>query len=604
MEIRNVAIIAHVDHGKTTLVDQILRQCHVFRQGQQVRERFLDSLDLERERGITITAKNFAVTYRNVRINLIDTPGHADFGGEVERVLKMADGVLLLVDAFEGPMPQTRFVLQKALHLNLKPVVVINKVDRPQARPHEVLDEVFSLFCELKATDAQLDFRGVYAAGREGWAVGEMEDERRDLSPLLDMIIEHVPAPRVQEGPLQLLIAAMDHSDYVGCIGIGRIVRGRLRAEDTVAVLKRDGSQEKALVKQLFVFDNLGRREVAEVECGDICAVVGMENVDIGDTLSDPEHMEPLPLISVDEPTLSMDFMINNGPFFGQDGRQVTSRQIRERLAREAERDVALRVEGTASSDTFKVSGRGILHLSILMENMRREGYEFMVGQPRVIYLEIGGRKAEPVEVLTVDVPRGYSGAVIEYAATRKGELVKMEQGETHTRMEFRIPSRGLIGFRSKMMRATGGEIVMHHRFFQYEYFKGSLPQRQTGSIISMAQGPAVAFALDALQDRGSFFVEPGDMLYAGQVIGERSKEGDLVVNAQRAKQLTNLRAAGADRKMRIAPAIKMSLEEALEHLNPDEYAEITPNHIRLRKSLLGEIARKRALKQARTSEE
>jgi GTP-binding protein len=603
MEIRNVAIIAHVDHGKTTLVDQILRQCHVFRRGQQVRERFLDSLDLERERGITITAKNFSVTYRGVRINLIDTPGHADFGGEVERVLKMADGVLLLVDAFEGPMPQTRFVLQKALHLNLKPVVVINKVDRPQSRPHEVLDEIFNLFCELKATDAQLDFRGVYAAGREGWAVGEIEDERRDLSPLLDMIIEHVPAPRVQEGPLQLLIAAMDHNDFVGRIGIGRIVRGRLGAEDIVAVLKRNGSREKTVVKQLFVFDNLGRREVAEVECGDICAVVGLENVDIGDTLSDPEHMEPLPLISVDEPTLSMDFMVNSGPFFGEDGRQVTSRQIRERLLREAERDVALRVEDTASSDTFKVSGRGILHLSILMENMRREGYEFMVGQPRVIYQEIGGRKAEPVEVLTVDVPREHSGAVIEYAATRKGELMKMEQSETHSRLEFRIPSRGLIGFRSKMMRAAGGEIVMHHRFFQYEYFKGSLPQRQTGSIISMARGAAVAFALDALQDRGSFFVEPGDVLYAGQIIGERNKEGDLVVNAQRAKQLTNLRAAGADRKMRIAPAIKMSLEETIEYLNPDEYAEITPNHIRLRKALLDETGRKRALKQTRISE-
>jgi GTP-binding protein len=604
MEIRNVAIIAHVDHGKTTLVDQILKQCHVFRQGQEVRERFLDSGDLERERGITITAKNFAVTYRDVRINLIDTPGHADFGGEVERVLKMADGVLLLVDAFEGPMPQTRFVLQKALHLNLKPVVVINKVDRPQARPHEVLDEVFELFCELKANDAQLDFRGVYAAGREGWAVGELEDERRDLSPLLDMIIEHVPAPLVQEGPLQLLIAAMDHSDYVGRIGIGRIVRGRLRSEDTVAVLKRNGGQEKTVVKQLFVFDNLGRREVAEVECGDICAVVGLENVDIGDTLSDPEHMEPLPLISVDEPTLSMDFMINTGPFFGQDGQQVTSRQIRERLMREAERDVALRVEDTASSDTFKVSGRGILHLSILMEKMRREGYEFMVGQPRVIYQEIGGRKAEPVEILTVDVPREYAGTVIEFAATRKGELVKMEPGETHTRLEFRVPSRGLIGFRSKMMRATGGEIVMHHRFFQYEYFKGSLPQRQTGSMISMAQGPAVAFALDALQDRGSFFVEPGDVLYTGQVIGERSKEGDLVVNAQKAKALTNIRAAGADRKMRIAPAVKMSLEEALEYLNPDEYAEITPNHIRLRKSVLDALARKRALKLTRISED
>ncbi|RPJ47267.1 MAG: translational GTPase TypA [Candidatus Latescibacterota bacterium] len=604
MEIRNVAIIAHVDHGKTTLVDQILRQCHVFRDGQEVRERFLDSGDLERERGITITAKNFAVSYRDVRINLIDTPGHADFGGEVERVLKMADGVLLLVDAFEGPMPQTRFVLQKALRLNLKPVVVINKVDRPNARPHEVLDEIFGLFCELQATDEQLDFRGVYAAGREGWAVGELEDPRQDLSPLLDMIVTHVPPPPVQEGPLQMLVAAMDHSDYVGRIGIGRIVRGRIRTKEVVAVLKRSGSRETTLVRQLFVFDNLGRREVDEVECGDICAVVGIENVEIGDTLSDPDVQEPLPLISVDEPTLSLDFMVNDGPYFGRDGKLVTSRQIRDRLHREADRDVALRVEDTGSADTFKVSGRGILHLSILMESMRREGYEFMVGQPRVIYREINGRKAEPVEVLTVDVPREHAGTIIEFAATRKGELVKMDQGDATARLEFHIPSRGLIGFRSKMMRATGGEAVMHHRFFQYEYFKGSLPQRQTGSIVSMAEGPAVPFALDGLQDRGTFFVEPGDVLYAGQVIGERNKEGDLLVNGQKAKQLTNIRAAGADRKMRIAPAVKMSLEEALEHLNADEYAELTPNHIRLRKAILNEHARKRSRKEALTTEQ
>ena len=600
LEIRNVAIIAHVDHGKTTLVDQILRQCHVFRQGQEVRERFLDSDDLERERGITITSKNFAIVYNDVRINLIDTPGHSDFGGEVERVLKMADGVLLLVDAFEGPMPQTRFVLQKALQLDLKPVVVINKVDRPNARPHEVLDEVFNLFCELEANDDQLDFCGVYAAGRDGWAVGELTEERRDLGPLLDMIIEHVPAPPVIEGPLQMLIAAMDHNDYVGRIGIGRVVRGSIGVEERVALLKRDGRSESAVVKQLFVFDNLGRREVDRVECGDICAVVGLEGVDIGDTLADRENPEPLPLITVDEPTLSMSFMVNNSPGYGKDGRFVTSRQIRDRLLREAERDVALLVEDTGSADTFQVSGRGILHLSILMENMRREGYEFLVGQPKVIFREIGGRKAEPVEVLTVDVPPDYAGAVIEFAATRKGELVKMEQGESLRRLEFHIPSRGLIGFRSKMMRATGGEIVMHHRFFQYEYFKGSLPQRQTGSILSMSDGPAVAFALDGLQDRGRFFIEPGDSLYAGQVIGERNKDGDLVVNAQKAKQLTNLRAAGSDRKMQIATAVKMSLEESLEHLNPDELVEVTPKHLRLRKALLSEIDRKRAAKQNR----
>jgi GTP-binding protein len=604
LEIRNVAIISHVDHGKTTLVDQILRQCHAFREGQQVRDRVMDSNDLERERGITITAKNFAVTFNGVHINLIDTPGHADFGGEVERVLKMADGVLLLVDSFEGPMPQTRFVLQKALQLQLKPLVVINKVDRPQSRPHEVLDEVFNLFCELNATDEQLDFRGVYASGREGWAVGELEDERKDLSPLLDMIVQQIPPPLVQAGPLQMLVAAMDHSDFVGRIGIGRIIRGQLASRDRVVLLKRDGSRVTTAVKQLFVFDNLGRREVSEVHCGNICAVVGLEDVDIGDTLADPEHPEPLPLIAVDEPTLTMNFMINDGPFFGQDGQLVTSRQLRERLMRETEKDVAIRVEDTASSDTFKVSGRGILHLSILMETMRREGYEFMVGQPRVIYREIDGRKAEPVEVLTVDVPTEHAGTVIEHAAARRGELVKMGKDEGHSRLEFRIPSRGLIGFRSRMLRATAGEIAMHHRFFQYEFFKGSIPQRQTGSIISMGQGAAVAFALDALQDRGYFFVGPGEMLFAGQIIGEHRKGDDLVVNAQKAKQLTNLRAAGSDRKMRLAPAVQMSLEEALEYIKSDEYVEVTPQHIRLRKSLLSEHDRKKALKRVMMTDE
>jgi GTP-binding protein len=419
MEIRNVAIIAHVDHGKTTLVDQILRQCDVFRAGQEVQERIMDSNDLERERGITITAKNFAVTYNGVRINLIDTPGHADFGGEVERVLKMADGVLLLVDAFEGPMPQTRFVLQKALQLDLKPVVVINKVDRPAARPDEVLDEIFHLFCELDATDEQLDFRGVYAAGRDGWAVGELEDERENLYPLLDMIVKHVPAPEVREGPLQMLVAAMDHSDYVGRIGIGRIIRGSLKAKDKVTIIKRDGSETASVVKRLYVFDNLTRTEVDRVDCGDICAVVGLDDVDIGDTLANPEHPDPLPLITVDEPTLSLNFMVNDSPFYGKDGKYVTSRQVRARLWQEAERDVALRVEDTASADTFKVSGRGILHMAILMETMRREGFEFMVGQPQVIYREIDGRKAEPVEVLNVDIPNELAGTVIEYASAR-----------------------------------------------------------------------------------------------------------------------------------------------------------------------------------------
>ena len=601
MQIRNVAIIAHVDHGKTTLVDQILRQCDVFRSNQEVAERVMDSNDLERERGITITSKNFSITYKDTRINLIDTPGHADFGGEVERVLKMADGVLLLVDAFEGTMPQTRFVLQKAMKLNLKPVVVINKVDRKNARPDEVLDEIFNLFVELDANDEQLDFRGVYAAGRDGWAVGELEDERVDLSPLLDMIVDHVPAPTIKEGPLQMLISAMDHSGYVGRIGVGRVERGTLKVKQPVVLCKRDGSQAKTQARQLYVFDNLGKKEVTEVQCGDICAVVGLDGVDIGDTLADALHPEALPLIAIDDPTLSMNFRPNDSPGYGQDGKYVTSRQVLERLHAESERDVALRVEETA--DAFKVSGRGILHLSILMENMRREGFEMMVGQPQVIYKEIGGKKAEPIEILNVDVPSELAGTVIEYAATRKGEMVNMEQRDLRTLLEFHIPSRGLIGFRSKMLRATAGEIVMHHRFHDYQYFKGSIPERTNGSIISLAAGKAVAFALDALQDRGMFFIEPGDVLYTGQIIGEYTRDEDLVVNAQKAKQLSNMRASGTDRKMRVAPPIKMSLEEALEYLNHDEYVEITPKTIRLRKSMLDENARKQAAKRLKLSD-
>lgn len=597
MNIRNVAIIAHVDHGKTTLVDQILRQCHVFRQGQEVRERFMDSNDLERERGITITSKNFAVTHHDVRINLIDTPGHADFGGEVERVLKMADGVLLLVDAFEGPMPQTRFVLQKALELHLKPVVLINKVDRDHARPEEVLDELLNLFIDLDADESQLDFPYVYASGRDGWATTALADPQVDLQPLLEMIIAHIPAPEIKTGPLQMLVTAMDHSDYVGRIGIGRIVRGELRTKEAVALLKRDGSQQQAVVQQLFVFDNLGRQEVATVGCGDICAVTGIPGVDIGDTIASLQDPEMLPLITVDEPTLTMTFMPNDSPYFGEDGTFVTSRQLRERLFKGAERDVALRVEETGSTDTYRVSGRGILHLSILMENMRREGYEFMAGQPQVIFKEIGGRKAEPIEVLSVDVPNAYTGAVIEYAGQRRGELRQMVQMESRTRLEFHIPSRGLIGFRSKMMRITSGEIVVNHRFLQYEYFKGAIPQRQSGSIISMANGSAVAFALDSLQDRGHFFIHPGEKVYQGQIIGEHCKEGDLVVNAQKAKKLTNMRAASADRKMKIAPPIKMSLEEALEYLNHDEYVEVTPKSLRLRKGVLDIHDRRRAEK-------
>ena len=600
MSIRNIAIIAHVDHGKTTLVDQVLKQCHIFREGQLVQERLLDSGDLERERGITIKSKNIAVPYGDVRINIIDTPGHSDFGGEVERVLKMADGVLLLVDAFEGPMPQTRFVLQKALQLHLKPIVVINKADRPNARPLEVHDEVLDLFIDLGANDDQLEFPGVYASGRDGWAIDELGDEPKDLTPLLDMIVKNIPAPPVEEGPVQMLVTSIDTSDYVGRIGIGRVFRGKLKNNAPVVMIKRDGTTTKEYIKQLFVFEGLGKVKVDEVACGDICAVVGLSNVEIGDTLADDEKPEPLPIIAMDEPTLTMSFMANTSPFFGQEGKYSTSRQLRERLFKEAERDMALRVEETTSADTYKISGRGILHLSILMENMRREGYELMVGQPRVIYKEIGGKKAEPVEILTVDVISHHAGTVIEYISGRKGEMIKMEQKDGRTRLEFHVPSRGLIGMRSRMLRATSGEIVMNHRFFQYEYFKGSIPQRQTGSIISMGTGEAIPFALDALQDRGRFFVEAGSKLYTGQVIGEHSKEGDLVVNAQKSKKLTNMRAAASDRGLKVAPSLKMSLEECLEYLNPDEFVEITPKSIRLRKSFLDENDRRRAEKDGR----
>ena len=604
MEIRNIAIIAHVDHGKTTLVDQILRQCRVFREGQEIRERVLDSNDLERERGITITSKNIAVTYHGVRINLVDTPGHADFGGEVERVLKMADGVLLLVDAFEGPMPQTRFVLQKALQLHLKPIVIINKVDRPGARPEEVLNEVFDMFVELDASDDQLNFPTLYGSGREGWAIRELGDERTDLVPLLDTVVDSIPAPPHDNGPLQLLITALDYSDYVGRIGIGRIFRGRLGTGEGVVQFHRDGSGTRATVKQLYVFDGLGRTEVDEVSCGDICAVVGLENVDIGDTLADPETPEPLPIIAIDEPTLTMNFMANSSPGYGREGKLVTSRQLRERLFKETVRDMALRVEPTASADTFRVSGRGILHLSILMETMRREGYEFMVGQPRVIFKTINGRKAEPVEVLTVDVAQEHAGTVIEYVAGRRGEMVNMDVGETRTRVEFHIPSRGLIGFRSTMLRATSGEIVVNHRFLQYEFFKGAIPERQTGSLVSMAAGPAAAFAIDALQDRGRFFIEPTQELYAGQIVGEHSREGDLLVNAQKSKKLTNMRAAGSDRNIKLPPPVKLSLEESLEYLNGDECVEITPRSIRLRKTILGEHERRKAERRTAKLEE
>ncbi|MFN2432044.1 MAG: translational GTPase TypA [Gemmatimonadota bacterium] len=598
-EIRNIAIIAHVDHGKTTLVDQLLRQGHLFRTNQVVAERFLDSNPLERERGITILSKNISIPFRGVKINLIDTPGHADFGGEVERVLKMADGVLLLVDAFEGPMPQTRFVLQKALALHLKPVVVINKVDRPDERGREVLEEIFDLFVELEADDDQLDFPTVYASGREGWATLEPRERGEDLTPLLETILGHVPAPPQPAGPVQMLVTTLDYSEYVGRIGIGRVFRGTL-SPGPVMLLKRDGSGAPAAVRQLFTFEGLERQPADRVVAGDLCAVVGVEGVNIGDTIADADQPEPLPLLAVDEPTVMMTFSVNNSPFYGREGRYVSSRHLAERLARELERDVALRVEPTHSPDTFRVSGRGILHLSILIETMRREGYELQVGQPKVIFKEIGGRKCEPVEVLTVDAPESYSGRVIEMVAQRRGELMSIEPRGAHTHLEFRVPSRGLIGLRSRMLLATSGEATMHHRFYEYEHFKGSVPERQSGALVSMGEGDAVAYALDALQDRGRFFVEPGDPVYTGQVVGETSKEGDIVVNVQKGKRLTNMRASGADKALRMAPPLRFSLEEALEYVNHDEMVEVTPKSIRLRKVLLDENARKRAKQAAR----
>ncbi|HQU73191.1 MAG TPA: translational GTPase TypA [Calditrichia bacterium] len=592
--LRNIAIIAHVDHGKTTLVDQMLKQSHIFRDNQVVQERFLDSNDLERERGITILSKNISIFYKNTKINLIDTPGHADFGGEVERVLKMADGVLLLVDAFEGVMPQTRFVLQKALRLHLKPIVVINKIDRADARADEVLEEVFDLFVELEADDDQLDFPTIYASGRDGWAVREEGQTSPDLEPLMDTIIESVPEPRIAEGTLQMQITALDYSEYVGRIGIGRVYRGTLEPRKKIAIIKRDGSIGTVEIKQVFTFEGLEKKESNAVHAGEICSVVGIEKIDIGDTLADRENPEPLPLIAIDEPTISMTMMVNNSPFFGKEGQYVTSRQLRDRLYREMESDVALRVEDTPSPDTFKVYGRGILHLSILIETMRREGYELQVGQPKVIYKEIDGRKAEPIESLVVDVPADLAGKVIEIVGQRRGEMISMEPKGSITHLEFHIPSRGLIGLRNRLLTVTSGEAVMHHRFYQYEFFRGSIPQRLNGALISMAEGPSTGYAIDSLQDRGRFFIPPGTLVYKGQVIGEHSKDNDIEVNVQKGKKLTNMRASGSDKALKVAPPTIFSLEEALEYINDDELVEVTPESIRLRKLYLDENDRKR----------
>ncbi|MCL6098548.1 MAG: translational GTPase TypA [Bacteroidetes bacterium] len=593
-EIRNIAIIAHVDHGKTTLVDQILKQCQVFRKNQVVRERFLDSNDLERERGITILAKNISIPYKDYKINLIDTPGHADFGGEVERVLKMADGVLLLVDSFEGPMPQTRFVLEKALSLHLKPIIVINKIDRPDNRPVEVLDEIYDLFIELDAHEDQLDFPVLYASGRDGWAVKDLKDKKQNLDPLLESIINDLPSPPVTEGDTQIQITTLDYSDYVGRIGIGRVFRGTLRKTEKLSIIKRDGSIHETSPKQLFVFDGLSRIEVEEVQCGDICAIVGIEDIDIGDTIADASNPEPLEFIEIDEPTISMTFTVNNSPFYGREGKYVTSRQLRDRLYKELEHNVAMRVHDTSSPDSYKVSGRGILHLSILIENMRREGYELQVRDPKVIYKEINGKKAEPIEVLVVDVPTESAGKVIELVGQRRGEMVKMENKGNMNKLEFHIPTRGIVGLRTKILTATSGEGVMHHRFFQYEYFKGAINKSTNGVMISMDEGASTAYAIDSLQDRGKFFIDPGEVVYKGQIIGEHSKENDIEVNIQRGKKLSNMRASGSDKAVKITPAIKFTLEEALEYIQEDEMVEVTPKSIRLRKLHLDSNERKR----------
>jgi GTP-binding protein len=602
MEIRNIAIIAHVDHGKTTLVDKILHATKVFRDNQETGELIMDSNDLEKERGITIFSKNASVMYNGVKINVIDTPGHSDFGGEVERVLKMADGVLLLVDAFEGPMPQTRFVLQKALHLKLKPIVIINKVDKPNCRPDEVHEAVFELFFNLDATEEQLDFPTYYGSGKNGW-FNDSLTPTTDIIPLLDGIIKHVPAPARNEGPLQMQITSLDYSSFLGRIAVGKVARGSIREGQSIALMQADGSIKKSKVKELYVFEALGKKKATEVLCGDICAVVGLEDFNIGDTIADQDNPEALPLISVDEPTMSMMFSINNSPFFGKDGKFVTSRHLRDRLMKETEKNLALRVEDTGSADSFLVFGRGILHLGILIETMRREGYELTVGQPQVIVKEINGKKHEPFEILVVDVPDQFSGKVIDMVTRRKGEMHVMETKGDMQHLEFEIPSRGLIGLRSGMLTNTAGEAVMAHRFQEYKPWKGPIPGRSNGVLIAKNQATTTGYSIDKLQDRGTFFVDPGEDVYVGQIIAEHIKPGDLIVNATEGKQLTNMRASGSDDSVRIIPKIQMTLEECMEYIQQDECIEVTPKNIRLRKTILDEDTRKKFQKMLKTEE-
>jgi GTP-binding protein len=596
MQIRNIAIIAHVDHGKTTLVDKILHATKVFRENQETGELIMDSNDLERERGITIFSKNAAVTYKDVKVNVIDTPGHADFGGEVERVLKMADGVILLVDAFEGPMPQTRFVLQKALQLNLHPIVVINKVDKPNCRPDEVHDAVFELFFNLDATEEQLHFPTYYGSGKNGWFNDSLQ-QIDNINPLLDGILQHVPAPKVNEGPLQLQITSLDYSSFLGRIAVGKVARGSIKENQPIALLQADGAVKKSRVKELYVFEGMGKKKVTEVIAGDLCAVVGIEDFNIGDTIADAENPEALPVISVDEPTMNMLFSINNSPFFGKDGKFVTSRHLRDRLMKETEKNLALRVVDTEEGDSFLVYGRGILHLGILIETMRREGYELTVGQPQVIVKEIDGRKCEPYENLVVDVPQEFASKVIDLVSRRKGEMLVMETKGEMQHLEFDIPSRGLIGLRTQMLTATTGEAVMAHRFSEYKPWKGPIPGRNNGVLVSKFQERSTGYSIDKLQDRGTFFIEPGEEVYAGQIVAENIKPGDLVVNVTEAKKLTNHRASGSDDATRIAPRTLMTLEECMEYIQQDECIEVTPNFIRMRKVVLNEEERKKVQK-------
>jgi len=596
MEIRNIAIIAHVDHGKTTLVDRILHATNVFRDNQETGELIMDSNDLERERGITIFSKNAAVVYKGVKINVIDTPGHADFGGEVERVLKMADGVLLLVDAFEGPMPQTRFVLQKALQLNLHPIVVINKVDKPNCRPDEVHDAIFELFFNLDATEEQLNFPTYYGSGKNGW-FNDSLTPIEGIDPLLDGILKHVPPPKVNEGYLQMQITSLDYSSFLGRIAIGKVSRGVIRENQQIALMQADGSIKKSKVKELYVFEGMGKKKVSEVIAGDLCAVVGIEDFNIGDTIADAENPEALPVISVDEPTMSMLFSINNSPFFGKDGKFVTSRHLRDRLIKETEKNLAMKVEDSESGDSFIVYGRGILHLGILIETMRREGYELTVGQPQVLVKIINGVKCEPYENLVVDVPQEYASKVIDLVTRRKGEMHVMETKGEMQHLEFEIPSRGLIGLRSQMLTNTAGEAVMAHRFTEYKPWKGAIPGRNNGVLLAKQGGTTTAYSIDKLQDRGTFFVDPGEEVYAGQIVAENIKPGDLVVNVIEGKKLTNMRASGSDAATNIAPKTLMTLEECMEYIQQDECIEVTPHFIRMRKVILDEEERKKQSK-------